>query len=233
MGKSLRVLVIAGLASLVTGCASARALNSPVPDTSLSTPSPAAASTTPASKPAEPPIRFPVDGSGTWLVAEDRSPVAGHRGRLLRYRVAVERDISGVDVDQFGARVATILADPRSWTGRGGWRLQRVGPDDRADFTIYLATPATRDRLCAMGYDRYTSCRNGNKVVLNVDRWAHGVPRYGASLDVYRAYMVNHEVGHRLGHGHKRCPGKGRPAPVMQQQTLGLRGCLPNPWPYR
>jgi hypothetical protein len=175
-------------------------------------------------------VRFPVDGSGDWLVAKGRSAVAGRSGRLLRYRVAVERDISGLDVDQFAARVSGILADPRSWTAGGTWRLQRVGPGQPRDFTIYLATPATRDRLCAMGYDRYTSCRNGNSVVLNVDRWVHAVPRY--DVETYRTYLVNHETGHRLGHGHDRCPGKGEPAPIMQQQTLGLHGCLPNPWPY-
>jgi hypothetical protein len=107
-----------------------------------------------------------------------------------------------------------------------------VGPASTYDFTVYLATPATRDTLCGDGVDGYTSCRNGNRVVLNVARWAHSVPDYGAPLSTYRQYLVNHEVGHRLGHGHELCPGSGRPAPVMQQQTLGLHGCVANPWPY-
>jgi hypothetical protein len=133
---------------------------------------------------------------------------------VLRFRVAVEYGISGVDAAGFAAAART-LGDRRSWTGHGRWRLQRVGPADRADFTIYLVTPATRDLLCADEYDRYTSCRNGDKVVLNVARWAHGVPRYGAALPGYRQYLVNHEVGHLLEYGHERCPGKGKPAPVM------------------
>jgi hypothetical protein len=127
--------------------------------------------------------------------------------------------------------VEAILADPRGWTGDGRLRLQRVGPGGPHDFTVYLATPDTRDDLCPGRRDGYTSCRNGERVVVNVARWVHGVPRYGAGLDTYRQYVVTHEVGHRLGHGHERCPGRGRPAPVMQQQTLGLQGCVANPWP--
>lgn len=178
------------------------------------------------------PIRYPKSGSDTWRVAGGESPVAGTGGPLLRYRVAVERDISGIDVSVFAASLVRVLHDRRSWTGGGQRRLRRVGPVDGVDFTIFLATPATRDRLCGDGSDGYTSCRNGRRVVLNVARWADGAPGYGVSLDGYREYMVNHEVGHVLGYGHERCPGRGRPAPVMQQQTLGLHGCTPNAWPY-
>ncbi|HKN54482.1 MAG TPA: DUF3152 domain-containing protein [Amycolatopsis sp.] len=177
-------------------------------------------------------VSYPENGSAEWRFAAGDGPVAGQNGKLARYRLAVETDIGGVDPGEFADAVEAILDDPRGWTAGGEWRLQRVGPASGFDFTIMLATPGTRDHLCGGTPDSYTSCRNGNSVVLNVARWSHAVPGYSASLAVYRQYMVTHEVGHRLGQGHQLCPGPGRMAPVMQQQTLGLHGCVPNPWPY-
>ncbi|GAA2485469.1 DUF3152 domain-containing protein [Winogradskya humida] len=177
-------------------------------------------------------ITYPAQGDARWRTAPAAGNTGGDKGTLLRYRVVVESDIKGLNVRGFADAVATTLNDPRGWTAGGTLRLRRVGPGDAYDFTIYLATPLTRDRLCESGLDSYTSCRNGDKVVLNVARWVKGVPDFGASLATYRQYMVNHEVGHRLGHGHELCGGRGDPAPVMQQQTLGLHGCTANPWPY-
>ncbi len=188
-----------------------------------------------AKKPKTPKIKYPRSGKRTWRSATGHSKVAGKRGPLLKYRVVVENGITGITANQFASRVVQTLSDKRSWIGTGQVRLQRVPNSAKYDFTIYLVTPQTRDHLCgdesAGRSDQYTSCRNGSRVVLNVARWVHGVPDYGAPLERYRTYMINHETGHRLGHHHQKCPGKGDPAPVMQQQTLGLHGCTANAWP--
>ncbi len=174
----------------------------------------------------------PRRGAGTFTVASGRTDVVG-RGTVLRYKVEVEEG-SGQDATAFAAEVDATLANSRSWTAGGRWGFQRVsyGPPD---FVIQLATPDTTDRICGAGgleTRGYTSCRTGSSVVINLARWLLAVPEFEGDVATYRLYVVNHEVGHRLGRGHMACPGPGRLAPVMQQQTLGLRGCQANPWPY-
>ncbi|MFD2765580.1 DUF3152 domain-containing protein [Micromonospora eburnea] len=177
---------------------------------------------------------YPTEGSGRFATADSRSPVRGYDGPLRRYRIEVERD-AGQDADEFAATVDAVLGDPRSWIASGELRVQRVTDAGAADFTIYLATPATSERMCAEGglnTERYTSCRLPGQVIINLARWMDAVPDYGAPLDVYRTYVINHEVGHEFGELHQACPGPGEPAPVMQQQTYGLDGCVANAWPY-
>ncbi|MBM2614063.1 DUF3152 domain-containing protein [Actinoplanes sp. LDG1-06] len=218
-------------AGLVTGCSTAASPSPPPPEDPPVTQATAPRTTT---RPARAPVKitYPREGTGRWIVAPAASETAGTGGRLMRYRVVVEGGIKGVSPAGFAAAAGATLEDPRGWTGGGQWRFRRVGPGQRYDFTLYLATPATRGKLCGDASDDYTSCRNGAKVVLNVARWVGGVPGYKGDLKIYRQYMVNHEVGHRLGNGHELCPGKGELAPVMLQQTLGLHGCKKNAWPY-
>jgi uncharacterized protein DUF3152 len=166
------------------------------------------------------------------MVVPGGGPVLGSSGPLLRFQVAVEVDIVNFDAAAAAAFVEETFADPRGWTAGGQRRLQRVGPGQAADFTVYFVTPGTRDDVCAGAHDLYTNCRNGARVVINIARWMLGVPHITTPLDEYRRYIINHETGHRLGYGHELCPGPGQPAPVMQQQTLGLHGCTPNAWPY-
>lgn len=183
----------------------------------------------------------PSAGSGRFEYDDRTGAVLGQAGTLRRYRVAVEEG-ANEDVHDFGDAVQEALAGPGSWVDSGRLRLRRVPGDARHEFTVYLATARTANRMCAAGGvdirvrgRPYTSCRAPGKVIINLDRWRTSVPHYVSAnvpLAVYRTYVVNHEVGHQLGHHHERCPGAGRPAPVMMQQTLFLKGCVANPWPY-
>ncbi|MGC5019738.1 DUF3152 domain-containing protein [Micromonospora sp. DT47] len=177
---------------------------------------------------------YPSSGPGRFTAADGRSPIQGADGPLHHYRVAVEQG-TGQDVAAFAATVDEALGDQRSWIASGELRMQRVAAAAAADFTVYLATPATSERMCTEGglsTDGYTSCRLPGQVIINLARWMDGVPDYGAPVETYRTYVINHEVGHELGEEHQACPGPGEPAPVMQQQTYGLDGCVANAFPY-
>ncbi|GAA4904518.1 uncharacterized protein DUF3152 [Stackebrandtia albiflava] len=169
------------------------------------------------------------DGDFEFADVPSDAEVVGDGGELMTYRVAVENGI-GEEPDEFAAFVARVLADERGWTAGGDWRFTH-SDEDWVGFTIYLVSPATRAELCGSP-DTFTSCRNGDAVVINLERWLLAVEHWDAPLESYREYVVNHEIGHRLGEGHVVCPEAGAPSPVMAQQTLELRGCRANAWPY-
>ncbi|HXV94671.1 MAG TPA: DUF3152 domain-containing protein, partial [Pseudonocardia sp.] len=124
------------------------------------------------------------------------------------------------------------LNDPRGW-GHGGTLSFARTDAPGAAVQVVLASPEATDELCRpLETGGLLSCRVGPRAVINFYRWVTGHPDYLGDLTAYRQYVVNHEVGHVLGHGHVPCPGPGQPAPAMQQQTLGLDGCAPNPWPF-
>ncbi len=175
------------------------------------------------------PSQFGAPVTGEFRVVAGTTPPVG-TGRLVTYRVELETGLTLADAAVAGVVDAT-LADPRSWTAPGDVQLQRVDGD--ADVVIRLATPPTVDRLCLpLRTNGVFSCHRHGSVNLNVVRWQQGAEGWSLPMTEYRAYMVNHELGHALGHGHVGCPGPGQPAPVMLQQTKGLDGCLANAWPY-
>jgi predicted metalloprotease len=224
------LLVLAGvrLAAALTGDTVATAASRS--GTPITTPRPREGSASTPSAPSADPTG--VRATGEYTRATGGTDLQGS-GTLRTYRVEVETG-TGQDVQAFAAAVDATLADPASWAGSGRWSVQRVAGED-ADLVIRLATSATVGTVCAAaGLEdaSYSSCRTGRFVMINLDRWLHAVPEYQGDVALYRQYVINHEVGHGLGLGHQVCPGPGRPAPVMQQQTLGLNGCLPNGWPY-
>ncbi|WP_242619828.1 DUF3152 domain-containing protein, partial [Actinomadura fibrosa] len=177
-------------------------------------------------------VRIPESAGGRYvLVPGTAAPPRGSRGPVVRYMVEVERGLP-ITGAEFAAEVHRVLNDRRSWGHGGAMRFQRVarGP---VRFRVSLTSPALTDRECApLVTGGELSCRSGIRSVINARRYGEGAATYGADLATYREYVINHEVGHALGHGHEQCPGPGRRAPVMVQQTKSLYGCRPNPWPF-
>jgi uncharacterized protein DUF3152 len=188
-----------------------------------------------AAPPADAATTGPSTASGTFTYVAGYGPLMGTGGPLRRFKVAVESTIGQGNGGDFADEIDNTLGDQRSWITGRDVRLQRVPAQAAAEFTIYLASARTSQRMCAAGRlvtKGYTSCRLPGQVIINEDRWQNAVPGYGAPIATYRAYAINHEVGHELGHGHEACPGDGQLAPVMQQQTYGLNGCVAYAWPY-
>lgn len=179
---------------------------------------------------------------------------------MVTYTVDVE---DGLDPGSYGGDIAfahdvdATLADPRGWTSHNTITLRRVDTGT-PDFRVSLTSPlTTRSRnLCGFDIRFEGSCFDPatGRVVINLARWTRGAMAYGGDLSSYRAYAINHEVGHALGEDHRPCPAPGAPAPVMMQQTYGTDNayvhqldqadptdhdaipanndtCQPNPWP--
>jgi hypothetical protein len=147
--------------------------------------------------------------------------------------VEVERG-TGVSAADAAHEIESILGDRRSWIADGHDAFQLVS-GGRYDFVVEIASPDTVDRICgAAGLHTHgeVNCDVGEQVVVNLKRWQTGSPQFPGPLHEYRALIINHEVGHRIGHGHEGCPGAGLPAPAMMQQIDGLHGCVANAWPY-
>ena len=156
--------------------------------------------------------------------------VAAAATNVLRMRIEIEDGIA-IDPECFAEKVASILNDPRGW-GEGGQLAFQPVTDDDPDFRLVLASPGMTDLLCRpLRTGGKYSCRNRDTVILNLARWESGTEEYAGNVETYRQYLVNHEVGHYLGHGHTSCPGADQPAPVMMQQTKGLGECSLNGWP--
>lgn len=188
-----------------------------------------------ASEAAPTKVTVPQSGTGDVHVIAVPAMENDVPGRTVRYTVEVEGDL-GVDEAEVGRTVETVLLDDRGWQQVDGVRFVNVTPAQaksgaHVDIRVTLASPSLTDRLCApMQTLSQVSCWNDGRSVLNLRRWVLGDDSYGSDVTRYRVYQVNHEVGHGLGHQHRLCPGAGKRAPVMVQQTLDLGGC--KPWPF-
>lgn len=149
--------------------------------------------------------------------------------RTVTYHVETRGRIT-TSVREFARQAQETYSDPRGWRGKG---VRFVRVDRGGSFTLVLAEASRVPRFSSACSSDW-SCRVGRFVIINQTRWKHASPAWNAahgSLRDYRHMVVNHETGHWLGRGHAGCPGPGRLAPVMMQQSKGLDGCRFNPWP--
>ncbi len=135
------------------------------------------------------PIRPAVGTSGAFSYVTGYGPVLGSAGPIRRFRVAVEKPVGAAVAAAFADEVNRTLGDRRSWIADRRFRLQRVPISAHAEFTVFLASARTSERMCRTGgleTGAYTSCRLSRRVIVNDDRWVGAVRGYGAPLTTYR-----------------------------------------------
>jgi hypothetical protein len=148
--------------------------------------------------------------------------------KTIPYTVST-RGIDSSGIEEFKLLADQTLNDPRGWSRIG---VKFVPVEAGGQFGLILATPSEVGAVA--GCSSEWSCRYGRDVLVNLSRWMDATPSWNASggnLRDYRHMVVNHEVGHWIGHDHEDCAGAGQLAPVMLQQSIDLQGCRFNPWP--
>jgi hypothetical protein len=119
-----------------------------------------------------------------------------------------------------------VLDDDRAW------RVKFELVDKNADFLIFKTPGKEIDAIYPAHIHGLSVCDRSErpwKIHFRKEFW-DTIPKASGytSLAAYRVYLILHEFGHILDHGHAKCVSG--PAPVMMQQTLGTGKCYPDPW---
>jgi len=152
-------------------------------------------------------------------------------GLIVEFTYSIEtRGSINTNLEDFTKKVHQTLNDSMGWIQLG---VKFTAVESGGDFSVVLAEAFSVPSF-SLGCSSEYSCRVGRYAIINQDRWNGATDPWnnaGGSLRDYRHMVVNHEVGHWLGHSHATCGGAGQLAFVMQQQSINLDGCTFNPWP--
>ncbi len=161
-----------------------------------------------------------------------QSQIASVDENKIKYNITFDISTKGsikADVGEFSSLVESILTDARGWK-RAGVKFIKVPRGGKMHVVLASGVEIGKYNGCSAEL----SCTYFPLVFINDERWRKATDSYnskGLSLKSYRQLVVNHEVGHYLGHGHVTACGVGGVAPVMLQQSTGLRGCIASSWP--
>lgn len=149
----------------------------------------------------------------------------------ITYDISTRGTVKG-DIEEFRKIVAETYTDPRGWS-RAGVKLTEV--ESGGQMHVILSQAEMVEAAAPTVCSATLSCQFGQYVYINDTRWMNASDSYNAlnvSLINYRRMVINHETGHFLGHRHiVSCETQAGLGPIMLQQSTGLKGCKPNPWP--
>ena len=163
--------------------------------------------------------------------AQETAQNSGKPVTQYHYCIATKGNVGSAD--EFGNAAFRILNDEHGWPRAGAIFDQST--DGNCDFNLVLSQASEMTSFSPSCSAEY-SCRVDNNVIVNDDRWNGGTQQWlaaGGNLARYRTMVINHEVGHRLGHidNETTCAGEGQLAPLMQEQSMHLDGCKVNEYP--
>ena len=158
------------------------------------------------------------------------------KGKLSKthYTIFVTSHEEAVTPTQVFQTLATpLILHELGWKNKG-YVFTMTTDEDACDISVTLTPNHIMKVLFPDFQEQKLSVCNmtTRDVFINELRWNRDIPdKSESNLVEYRSYVLNHEIGHALGFHHDKCKLKGEPAPIMLQQTLGLGGCVSNPFP--
>ncbi|MCQ2570912.1 MAG: DUF3152 domain-containing protein [Candidatus Saccharibacteria bacterium] len=160
----------------------------------------------------------------------DRSYYGGASYEIT-YDVSSRGEIKG-DLENFRHKVAEIFVDARGWS-RAGVKFTEVEEGGRLH--MVLASPSEVKKASPSVCSSELSCHVNETIYINDDRWNGASEAYrglGVSVPNYQTMVVNHEVGHFLGHNHmSSCGVSSGVGSIMIDKAANLGTCLPTYWP--
>jgi len=170
---------------------------------------------------------------------------------IIKYCVKIgDSSCIGEDLKSFKKFIKTVIHDAKGMRVLFGHRLKLEEVEcggESVKMTINLVTNNDVERICGFNLLSCADRTNGN-VYLNWTRWSEGSQiffdglqgKYAklgkrAKMDLYRTYVVNHEILHILGfiHPEKHERFDKKNCSIMCQQTINLQGGQSWWWPVK